>query len=583
MNKFAILHNQYSEYAYAISKNSVHLLLRTAKDDLQMVELLYGDPFIWKNRKWLKKIEPMHLRYQTDLFDYYFIEIEIVTKRLRYAFILTDKLGNKEIYHSRGYMKTPNNMEFTFLQEFFNYPYILEADLQKTPTWVKDTVWYQIFVDRFNNIGVNSKHDWNNKVFNNNQIYGGNLKGVTNKLKYLKTLGYNGIYFNPLFEATTAHKYDTIDYFKIDPSFGTNEDFKELVEKAHELGIKVMLDGVFNHCSYLHPWFQDVIKNKEKSKYLDCFFINQWPIDHLKDTKDYDYENIPNYEVFATTPFMPKWNTEHPLVKEYLLNVVSFWIKEYNIDGWRLDVSNELSMKFLREIKNVARNASSEVYILGENWDNSLPWLKGDQLDGVMNYLLTLPIWNYLEHKITLKEFEIALNSYLAETPKNLIYNMFNLVGCHDTIRITTRLNNDHRRAMLAYLLIYSSSGSISVYYGDEIGMFGENDPDNRRTMRWDELEWDLDTLKTMKKFNDLRHEYVAFKEPDYYFISQGEVLAYYKKSLNEEILFVINNTDKKQTYQLTSKHIDIFSKQFPKYNDIIKLEPYGFMILKKE
>ena len=206
MNKYAILHNQYSEYAYAINKNSLHLLLRTAKGDLAKVELLSGDPFVWKNRAWVKEIKPMTLRYQTELFDYYFIEVKIITKRLRYAFILTDKFNNQLIYHSRGYMPVPDDLNFTFLQEFFNYPYILEADSQKTPAWVKDTVWYQIFVDRFNNVGVKSNHDWDNKVFNNNQIYGGNLKGVTAKLKYLKTLGYNGIYFNPLFEATTAHK-----------------------------------------------------------------------------------------------------------------------------------------------------------------------------------------------------------------------------------------------------------------------------------------------------------------------------------------------------------------------------------------
>ena len=202
------------------------------------------------------------------------------------------------------------------------------------------------------------------------------------------------------------------------------------------MGIKIVLDGVFNHCGWDHPFFQDVVKFGEKSPYYDCFFIDRKPLINFELSENgrpiMTRGMKPNYRTFAYTPFMPKWNTDHPLTQKHLLSVIEYWIKEYDIDGWRLDVSNEISHDFLRQIKKTARQAKKDSFIFGENWDSSMPWLRGDQMDAVMNYDLTIPLWNYLEHKIDIHEFKDEVSNYLALTPKHIMENMFNLVDTHE-------------------------------------------------------------------------------------------------------------------------------------------------------
>ena len=241
-----------------------------------------------------------------------------------------------------------------------------------------------------------------------------------------------------------------------------------------------MLDGVFNHAGFFHPYFQDVVKNNENSKFADAFVIKKWP------AVDFDYDDYTifaqsqkniNYETFATTPYMPKWNFTSKTTEDYLLGVVKYWIDEYNIDAWRLDVSNEISFEFLRKIKKAARESNPDIYILGENWDQALPWLGGDQMDAVMNYFLTNIIWDFIDLKITNIEFKNRLTHYLVGTPKNIINNQYNLISSHDTERIKSRVDNDMRRVKIAHVLLFLSHGTPSVYYGDEIGMEGKQDP----------------------------------------------------------------------------------------------------------
>lgn len=596
MNTIALWHQAKSEYAYAYDKHTLHITLRTAKNDIESVKIIHGDPFHWVGDKdgnptWDHSIDEMYVRYQTEDFDFYFIEIRPPFLRTKYAFLL-EAQGESYIFGARQTRKlTQSNAYYeTYdLSEYFNYPYVNHEDLHDTPSWVKDTVWYQIFPDRFYSKEKRSKLTWGKLPVSNHELYGGDLQGVIEKLPYLKELGITGIYFTPIFESPSAHKYDTTNYFKIDPQFGTNEDFHELVIKAHELGIKVMLDGVFNHAGYDHEFFQDVVKHGEKSMYKDCFFIDQFPVVNFPlsdDGNPVDYIEIKlNFKTFAFTPYMPKWNTSNPIVEKHLLECITYWIKEHDIDGWRLDVSNEVSHDFLRQIKKVSRQAKADTFILGENWDSSMPWLQGDQLDSVMNYDLSYPLWKYLEHKMDMFTFKELVTKYLAQTPKNVMENMFNLVGSHDTVRIKRRLDDDARRMKLAYAFMFLSSGAPNIYYGDEIGMTGEHDPDNRRCMLWDEKDQDLDFKAFTKKLISLRNSYESFKTYDYHFIDSN-ILAFTKSASNDEILVFINNGEKTevslpQVYQgtyknlLTSKTIDIHDKMV--------LETYEFLILSKE
>ena len=555
MNKLALWHQAKSEYAYAYDKNTLHIILRTAKNDIDEVSLIHGDPFQWVGKKgetptWKHTISKMNKRYQTDDFDFYFVPIKPPYLRTKYAFLLK-KDTNTYLFGARQarLISKENAYYETYdLSEYFNFPYINHEDLHHTPAWVKDTIWYQIFPDRFHSKLKTSNLPWGKLPVNNHELYGGDLLGVIDKLGYLKDLGISGIYFTPLFTSPSAHKYDTSDYFSIDPQFGTNDDFKQLVKKAHEHGIKVMLDGVFNHAGYDHPFFQDVIKHGEMSIYKDCFYIEKFPVINFplneegKPTHYYGLEL--NLKTFAFTPYMPKWNTSHPLAQEHLLSCIRYWIEEFDIDGWRLDVSNEISHDFLRQIKKVSREAKKDTFILGENWDSSMPWLQGDQLDSVMNYDLSYPLWKYLEHEMDLNTFKNLVTKYLAQTPKHVMENMFNLVGSHDTVRIKRRLKDDTRRMKLSYVFMFLSSGAPNIYYGDEVGMTGEHDPDNRRCMLWNEAEQDLDFKAFTKALINLRKAHPSFRSYDYHFIDSN-ILAFTKSQENEEILVLINNGEK--------------------------------------
>lgn len=597
MNKLALWHQAKSEYAYAYDNESLHILLRTAKNDCNTVTLIHGDPFHWEKGnthqfEWHHEKTIMTKRYQTELFDYYFCAIKPPFFRTKYAFLIQD--DHKTYLYGTKQLKEIHQKENLYetydLSEYYNFPYLNHEDLHHTPSWVKDTIWYQIFPDRFYGINHESQLAWGKLPVYNHEHYGGNLKGIIKKLDYLKDLGITGIYFTPLFLSPTAHKYDTIDYFMIDPQFGTNKDFKDLVNEAHKHGIKVMLDGVFNHCGFHHPYFQDVIKHGEESIYKDCFYIDRFPVINFPlngQGKPINYQNIKlNYKTFAFTPNMPKWNTKHPIVEKHLLEVITFWIKEFDIDGWRLDVSNEVSHDFLRKIKVVSRDAKPSTFILGENWDSSLPWLKGDQMDSVMNYDLSYPIWKYCEHKIDLSQFKDIVQTYVATTPKNVMQNMFNLVGSHDTVRIKRRLNDDARRVKCAYALMFLSAGAPNIYYGDEVGLTGDHDPDNRRCMLWEDSDIDHDFFNFVKKLILMRQVYGAMSSSDYYFID-SLVLMFTKKHEENELLIIMNNNDKEMTIDIPKDYqrhyLDTISHQMITLHDTMKLEAYHILILHRE
>ena len=586
LKKEAILHYTHSEYSYQINENTVHLLLRVATNDIKSVELIYGDPFFWeqddKNEyRWQMHRTFLSLKYQDDLFDYYFIELVIPSKRVRYSFLITDLNNIQLIYHAKGFSKVPNPLIMENINTFFNIPYLHTADMANTPSWVRDTIWYQIFPDSFCNVDNDSKHDWNNISVKNDEIYGGNLKGITSKLEYIKSLGCNGIYLTPIFKANTAHKYDTVDYFEIDPSFGTKEDFKAFVAKAHKLGIKVMLDGVFNHSGFYHPYFLDVAKKGQKSEYRDAFAVKKMPAVNFKydDKKIYlDYTKPLHYETFATTPYMPKWNFESEITQKYLLDVVRYWIEEFKIDAWRLDVSNEISFDFLRKIKQTARRANPNTYILGENWDPSLAWLRGDTMDGVMNYFLTTIIWDFIDLKIDNHEFRNRFVDYLVKTPKNIINNQFNLISSHDTERIMHRVDYDVNRVMIAYALLFLSHGTPCIYYGDEIGMGGAQDPDNRRPMIWDEKKWNHDLLSFIKRLVEIRKEFHLFDH-------DVQVLEYNHTLIlkNDKLLIVINNSDVEKPLNINQKYFDLIEMKLIDFTKVKSIKPFSFFILKEE
>lgn len=501
MKRHYLYHHAKSSYAYSVSETKIHIRFKSVKNKVKTVKLIWGDPFLWdidketKEYKWVSSTsEETELikENSSNTFDYFYTEVENPSKRTKYAFLINNEyiFGSRDLYNLKDHPEEKYN-----LFNYFNFPYIHEVDRFKAPDYVKDTIWYSIFPDRFHNFENKSKglKEWESVTeYKNNFFFGGNLKGITKKLEYLKSFGISGLYLNPIFLSPTAHKYDTIDYFEIDPMFGTKDDLKELIEKAHSLDIKVMLDAVFNHSSHLHEFFQDVVKNGEDSKYKDCFYIKDYPVInyeldefHMPIRKN-DLNHNLNYEAFAFAKNMPKLNVEHPLMREHLLEAATYWIKEFDIDGWRLDVSNEVSHDFWREFRKRTKAIKEDVFILGENWDNSNPWLQGDQMDAVMNYDFMYPIWSYFgtnikSTKYTSERFIEKITETVFNYPKNVIVNMFNIIDSHDTARIMHICENDIDLVKLVYFFQFTLPGSPSIYYGGEIGIKGDHDPDNRR------------------------------------------------------------------------------------------------------
>ncbi|MGJ9457679.1 glycoside hydrolase family 13 protein [Oceanobacillus sp. CF4.6] len=537
MLKEAIYHRPKNNYAYAINEKSLHIRLRTKKDDVNFVMLINGDPNDWTDKGWQADRKKMLLQASDGLFDYWIVEVTPPFRRLRYGFELFSE-EEKIVYTEKGFY---DNAPFDDVAYYFCFPFLHSADLFRAPEWVKDTVWYQIFPERFANGNVKNNPEnvlsWGSAPPSPTNFFGGDFEGVIEHLDYLVDLGINGLYFTPIFTAHSNHKYDTIDYMEIDPQFGNKETFRQLVDECHRRGIRVMLDAVFNHSGYYFAPFQDVLKNQEESRYKDWFHIWDFPVTP---------EPKPNYDTFGFVGSMPKLNTENPEVKNYLLDVARYWISEFDIDGWRLDVANEVDHNFWREFRKEVKSVKEDVYILGEIWHDSMPWLQGDQFDAVMNYPFTIAALDYLANdKINAESFANQITTVLFSYPENVNEAAFNLLGSHDTPRVLTLCNNNKQRAKLLYLLQLSFKGTPCIYYGDEIGMTGKNDPDCRNCMVWEEDKQDINLKLFIKKLIQLRKSEAAFGNKGNIQIIESSAesnhLVYSKKYNNETIYIIIN------------------------------------------
>lgn len=495
MNDAGIYHRPESEYAFLYSKDVMRIRLQTARNEIKTVGLISGDFYTFAEEKWYQKDQPMAKTYTTATHDYWEIEVTAPHHRLAYAFCITDFSGNQVFYTDQGiFEKEEDRLARDYL--YFRMPYFQEIDRFKVPDWVAKTVWYQIFPERFyNGDPSNDPEDtlvWGSEKPTRTNFFGGDLQGIIDKLDYLEDLGVNGLYLCPIFTSPSNHKYDTVDYYEIDPHFGTKQLFRELVEKAHERGIRVMLDAVFNHLgSSSHQW-QDVILHGEDSAYADWFHIDSFPPRYTA-IPDSEYAKEITYDTFSFNPNMPKLNTANPEVQRYLLEIATYWIREFDIDGWRLDVANEVDHHFWKEFHEAVLRQKEDLYILGEIWHSSQRWLEGDEFHAVMNYAFTDNIKAFfVEETISISQMIFGMNR------QQLLYRdqtnevSFNLLDSHDTPRILTlcKGNKELMKSVLTFMFI--QKGTPCIYYGTEVGMEGEMDPDCRRCMVWEDQDEDL-------------------------------------------------------------------------------------------
>lgn len=605
MRKNDFYHQPKSVDAYSLDSEHFHIRLKTTKGLVQTVTLLWGDGFEFRFvnglHLWQKHEISMIKVAESSDFDYWGVVISPKYKRIKYAFIINDThlLGNRDLFDWHEFpVITYENQEL--LYRFFNFPWMNESDILSVPDWVRKTIWYQIFPDSFR------KHNQDFELFDKFHerpidrpvFYGGDLKGIIEKLPYLHDLGINGLYFTPIFKSRSQHKYDIVDYYEIDPAFGTKSDFKRLVDEAHKLGIKVMLDAVFNHTSYYHPFFLDIVKNGKNSPYYGYYkFFQDPPINF-----DVDEELSPvngrkiferihtegpflSYHSFAFGYGMPKTNFDHPKMREYLLNVGKYWIKEFNIDGWRLDVANEVSHDFWREFRKNCKEIKSDVFILCENWYDSEPWLKGDQFDGAMNFDLMFSVWSFFSKKAFVhyssQDLTDRILDYISRYPQQVLPAMFNMLDCHDTERLFSLVNHNADLFKQAFAFLFSLPGAPVIYYGDEIGIPGDGPRGNREPMVWNKNVQNQDFFLFFKRLIALRKTNPILSDIPFNFIStDDESVLIFKKS---DHYFIFNNQDKSITITLD----DFVEKDV--FNDIIFSSPtkkidvpsYGFYILK--
>ena len=554
MNREAVLHNPVSNYAFPLSYEKFKVRLRAGKGDLDRVTLVIGNKYLWRTRKEF----PMEVEGSDQLFDYYSYVYQVDDPRVAYYFLL-EKGDEQWLYGDSGFAKPDQvNLEEDESSAFvnFQFPFINPIDIHKTPSWVNSAVFYQIFPERFCNgnpkLSPENVAPWGTKP--DRQVFmGGDLPGITQKLPYLEDLGVNALYLTPIFEATSNHKYDTVDYTRIDPHFGDETDLVELINQAHKRGIRVILDGVFNHCGGGFRQFQDVAEHGEDSPFRDWFYIREFPVsfDPLNFDSFGDTPYVPRHPSLKALPeeqlrtaCMPKWNTENPQVKEYLLGAVAKWTR-MGIDGWRLDVATEVDSHFWREFRETVRGINPDALIIGEFWRNSEAWLRGDQYDGVMNYGVQRAAVEYFaKSAITPLRFQEILTENLMRYSDAANDSMLNLLDSHDTARFLTVSGGDTARLRNAAAFLFTFVGMPCTYYGTEIGMTGENDPDCRKAFDWDPAHWDVELRDYYKKLMSLRKTRKALQEGSVKLCSQGEVFVMERRLEGELLVTAINNTD---------------------------------------
>lgn len=584
MNVSAVYHRPESEFAYLYAKDKLRLRLRSASSDVQEVYLIHGDPYLFAQDKWYLKKTKMKRGAQTDTHDYWEIEVGAAYRRLQYGFCIKGTDGTQLFYCDQGvfpfeeaYLEIPDL--------YFRMPYFQEADRFKAPEWVKQTIWYQIFPERFANGDRTNDppgaRPWASKRPDREDYFGGDLKGVLDHLDYLSDLGISGIYFCPIFKAGTNHKYDTIDYFEIDPDFGDKALFRKLVEEAHKRGIRIMLDAVFNHIGAYSPQWQDVILHGEKSRYKDWFHIHSFPVDFQMTDVSETASGI-TYDTFSFNPQMPKLNTANPEVQDYLIRIASYWIEEFDIDAWRLDVANEVDHQFWKKFRRHIDAVKPDFYLLGEIWHSSQKWLEGDEFHAVMNYAFTDNIKEFFaDKKISAKKMISGMNhqQMLYRDQTNEV--AFNLLDSHDTARILTRCQGDKELARAVLAFMFLQKGTPCIFYGTEIGMAGGDDPDCRGCMIWDKEKQDMEMLAFMKKLIALRKKYskhIAYGTAEWLQAGDENVLAFQKKFQGETLICFFNEG---KMFSFEAKgDILLMQNTVPAGHGKLKTDTHGFVIM---
>lgn len=537
MEYSAILHDMDKRFCYAIDKGLFVIRIQVKKDDIKEIILHYMDKYISIELKDTRKTVPMKKIASSQFHDYYEAQIRMDMICLRYFFEFTDMHGEKAYYGNYEFSKEC----ITNIDRMFDCPQNLrEEEMFEVPEWAANKVVYQIFPSRYAASQPVDKELWYKAPITFTDNLHGDIRGIIDHLDYIRDLGIDVIYLTPIFKSDSSHKYDTIDYYQIDPSFGTAEDLRELVQKAHQYGMKVVLDAVFNHTGRDFFAFKDILENKEKSKYLDWYFIDKFPLDT-------EPGQAPNFKCFGYYGGMPKLNLKNPEVEKYVTDVACYWLKECDIDGWRMDVGDEISHYFWKHFRRAVKAVKKDALIIGEIWHYAGDFLEGDEWDTVMNYPFYLNLIDLLaDEKIGVSRFIQNLGYMKGRLNKKCYPLMWNLIDSHDTARFLHLCNNKQKQHLAAAFQLLMP-GMPMIYYGDELAMPGANDPDCRRGMYWDEEYRDNEMLEWYKRLIQVRRTHACIVEGELAEIitrDEDGTIVLIRKNTEETVALIFNCSD---------------------------------------
>ena len=456
-----------------------------------------------------------------------------------------------------------------------------------SPDWVQDAIFYQIFPDRFarsQRLPDLGFEPWDAPP-SFHGFKGGDLYGVAEKLDYLQNLGITALYFNPVFASASNHRYHTFDYYNVDPILGGNEALRFLLDEAHSRGIRIVLDGVFNHASRGFWQFHHVLENGTGSPYVNWFYFDPERLNGNKNWGAYPSAETENalkngsgsfealgYQAWWDLPALPKFNTNTYAVREFLFEVAEYWIR-FGIDGWRLDVPAEINDdSFWQEFRRRVKAINAEAYIVGEIWHEAERWLQGDQFDAIMNYLVTGAVMGFcgnthvnmdmvrkageLGNRVHPEmdanwfgnEIDRLTNLYSPE----IIRSQLNLFDSHDMPRFLTCVSNDVNSLKLAMLFIFTYPGAPCLFYGDEIGLDGGHDPDCRKGFPWNEEVWNHDLFNYTKSVISLRKWNPALRRGSYLRLySEERAFAYARQLAEDTVIVLLNSSDELKTVSI--------------------------------
>lgn len=559
MEYSAVRHDADKNFCYAIEKGLFLFRIQVKKEDVESIILHYQDKYIPIKFMDTRASKSMYLVASDRYHDFYETKLSFDVVCLRYFFEIKDKQGNITFFGNHDFY----DEKITSIDKMFDCPQNLrEEEVFLVPQWAKNKVVYQIFPSRFASSKPIEDKLWYKAPISFFDDLKGDIRGIIHHLDHIQELGVDVIYMTPIFSSPSCHKYDTVDYYSIDSSFGTKEDLKELVALAHQRGMKVILDGVFNHTSQQFFAFADILEKQEKSEYLDWYYIEGFPLQMKMGRK-------PNFKTFSYFGGMPKLNMKNPKVEEYFINVALYWIRECDIDGWRLDVADEIGHRFWKHFREAVKQVKPDALIVGEVWHYAGDFLEGDEWDSVMNYHFYNAVMDFVAgEQITASQFVQQLDFMKGKVHTNVYPILWNLIDSHDTARFLHSCRNSLKKQRLAVAFQLLMPGMPMIYYGDEYAMKGGPDPDCRRGMVWKEEHQNVKMFDWYKTLIRLRKEYPCITEGETISCeTQDETgLIILVKKLGEEELTLIFH-GKKETLELP---------QFVERRNLITQKPFS-------